>query len=120
MWGGHRTIEESRGMNAKILQKSVSNNPKLYYVHKLTMRVLIPVILFFSTVCPSIVQPGTREEDDEIESDVYEDPAVLYEGVVENPDPIDLENYLVYSFFSHHILCDISAIEGCVYICVKI
>ena len=33
------------------------------------------------------------------ESYVYEDPAVVYEGVVADPDPIDLESYLV-SFFS--------------------
>ena len=29
------------------------------------------------------------------ESFVYEDPAVVYEGVMADPDPIDLENYLV-------------------------
>ena len=35
------------------------------------------------------------------ESYVYEDPAVVYEGVVADPDPIDLESYLVsFSFFS--------------------
>ena len=32
------------------------------------------------------------------ESDIYEDPAVMYEGVVANPDPIDLKNYLVSEF----------------------
>ena len=38
------------------------------------------------------------------ESDVYEDPAVLYEGVGEDPDPVNLHNYLVvyrYAIFSH-------------------
>ena len=35
------------------------------------------------------------EEDDVTESDVYEDPAVLYEDAIEDPDPIDLDNYLV-------------------------
>ena len=66
---------------------------------------------FFSTVCPSIDKPGTREEDDEVESDVYEDPAVLYEGVVENPDPIDLENYLVYgSAFTIFGICQSSKV----------
>lgn len=47
------------------------------------------------TVCPSIEKPSAREKEDEIESDVYEDPAVLYEDTVENPDDIDLDNYLV-------------------------
>ena len=68
--------------------------------------MLIPVndFIFQLTVCPSIDKPGLREEDDEVESDVYEDPAVLYEGVVENPDPIDLENYLVclHIIYFHH------------------
>ena len=31
------------------------------------------------------------------ESYVYEDPAVVYEGVVADPDPIDLDSYLVSS-----------------------
>ena len=26
---------------------------------------------------------------------IYEDPAVMYEGVSANPDPVDLESYLV-------------------------
>jgi hypothetical protein len=32
---------------------------------------------------------------DVAESYIYEDPAVAYEGFVADPDPIDLENYLV-------------------------
>ena len=35
------------------------------------------------------------DSDDVTESDVYEDPAVLYEDAIEDPDPIDLDNYLV-------------------------
>ena len=26
---------------------------------------------------------------------IYEDPAVMFEGVAENPDPVDMESYLV-------------------------
>ena len=28
-------------------------------------------------------------------SDIYEDPAVMYEGVAENPEPISVDTYLV-------------------------
>ncbi|XP_077862230.1 uncharacterized protein LOC102809590 [Saccoglossus kowalevskii] len=34
-------------------------------------------------------------DENGLESDIYEDPAVRYEGAAANPDPIDMQNYLV-------------------------
>ncbi|KAK7499549.1 hypothetical protein BaRGS_00009201 [Batillaria attramentaria] len=48
-----------------------------------------------SKVCPHLKPPDTDDDTFDKESFVYEDPAVMYEGVTANPDPIDLENYLV-------------------------
>ncbi|XP_064632315.1 uncharacterized protein LOC135490771 isoform X2 [Lineus longissimus] len=38
---------------------------------------------------------GELEDEFDKESDIYEDPAVAFEGVQEDPDPVDLDNYLV-------------------------
>ncbi|XP_071499110.1 uncharacterized protein [Diadema antillarum] len=46
-------------------------------------------------VLPLSNRDTTSSDIFEIESDIYEDPAVKYEGAAANPDPLDLENYLV-------------------------
>ncbi|XP_048253112.1 uncharacterized protein LOC124133882 isoform X3 [Haliotis rufescens] len=46
-------------------------------------------------VCPFLTPPETEPETFDQESFVYEDPAVMYEGAMGNPDPITLSNYLV-------------------------
>ena len=51
-------------------------------------------------VCPSLERYGASDID-ESESDVYEDPAILYEDAIENPDPIDLDNHLVKPSLVH-------------------
>ncbi|XP_077995881.1 uncharacterized protein LOC144449243 [Glandiceps talaboti] len=50
-----------------------------------------------SKVNPSHAGMLEDVQDDafETESDIYEDPAVRYEGAAANPDPIDMKNYLV-------------------------
>ncbi|XP_071815858.1 uncharacterized protein [Apostichopus japonicus] len=55
--------------------------------------------LFFihrSKVLSSIQKHGYEgEESFDTESEIYEDPAVKYEGAAANPDPLSLESYLV-------------------------
>ncbi|XP_063952989.1 uncharacterized protein LOC129257363 [Lytechinus pictus] len=47
-------------------------------------------------VLPYADQSIEHSEDTfETESEIYEDPAVKYEGAAANPDPLDLDNYLV-------------------------
>ncbi|XP_070192502.1 uncharacterized protein [Littorina saxatilis] len=46
-------------------------------------------------VCPHLEPIEPEDLTFDKESYVYEDPAVAYEGFVEDPDPIDLETYLV-------------------------
>ncbi|XP_076448164.1 uncharacterized protein LOC143284909 isoform X2 [Babylonia areolata] len=46
-------------------------------------------------VCPHLKPDEPEDHTFDKESYVYEDPAVVYEGVVADPDPISLENYLV-------------------------
>ncbi|XP_041348822.1 uncharacterized protein LOC121368244 isoform X2 [Gigantopelta aegis] len=48
-----------------------------------------------SKVCPHLTCPEAGSETSDKESFVYEDPAVMYEGIVDNPDPINMESYLV-------------------------
>ena len=54
-------------------------------------------------MCPSLTALDDNEFAWETDSEIYEDPAVKYEGVHENPDPVDLESYLV----SMHMLAKI-------------
>ncbi|KAK6176305.1 hypothetical protein SNE40_014612 [Patella caerulea] len=46
-------------------------------------------------VCPHLKPSGDEDDEFDKESVIYEDPAVSYEGIVANPDPIDLEHYLI-------------------------
>ncbi|CAH1782794.1 unnamed protein product [Owenia fusiformis] len=49
-----------------------------------------------SKLCPTLSRDVVDDDCmNEVESDVLEDPYVKYEGMVPNPDPIDLESYLV-------------------------
>jgi hypothetical protein len=57
-------------------------------------KVLLHNFVLIISVVPSMQLPELGEEFDK-ESDIYEDPAVAFEGVQENPDPVDLDNYLV-------------------------
>ena len=38
-----------------------------------------------------------------LESEIYEDPAVRYEGAAANPDPLDMEGYLVCQLFYYEL-----------------
>ncbi|KAK3608331.1 hypothetical protein CHS0354_030785 [Potamilus streckersoni] len=48
-----------------------------------------------SRICPHFKPPEIEMETSDQESDVYEDPSVLYEGIIPNPDPLTKDNYLV-------------------------
>ncbi|XP_074644622.1 uncharacterized protein LOC141901337 [Tubulanus polymorphus] len=53
-------------------------------------------IIECSKTCPSlIVEEDECEEQFETESEIYEDPAVVFEGVSENPDAVDIDSYLI-------------------------
>lgn len=55
--------------------------------------VIIQSLVCLVAVCPALA--GWDKESTIAESDIYEDPATTYEGVIPNIDPIDLRNYLV-------------------------
>ncbi|KAH9503741.1 hypothetical protein Btru_066529 [Bulinus truncatus] len=48
-----------------------------------------------SKVCPNLNVPESDVDSFDKESVIYEDPAVMFEGIIPYPDPITLENYLV-------------------------
>ncbi|GFR91984.1 WD repeat-containing protein 87 [Elysia marginata] len=48
-----------------------------------------------SKVCPQLITPESDVDTFDKESFICEDPAVMYEGVSPNPDPVTLNNYLV-------------------------
>ena len=54
-------------------------------------------------MCPHLSTDADSDTDSiTAESDIYEDPATTNEGVIPNPDPLDMRNYLVA------ILCFVS------------
>ncbi|KAJ8047090.1 Transcriptional repressor tup11 [Holothuria leucospilota] len=80
------TVEESLTA-AKFLNQEgdllVGYKNHLFCIHR--NKVLASLLKFWSK----------KEEAQDSESEIYEDPAVKYEGAAANPDPISLETYLV-------------------------
>ncbi|XP_022105005.1 uncharacterized protein LOC110986955 isoform X2 [Acanthaster planci] len=52
-------------------------------------------VIDHAKILPSLSKTRFPDENHETESEIYEDPAVRYEGAAANPDPLDLDNYLV-------------------------
>ncbi|XP_038054589.1 uncharacterized protein LOC119726802 isoform X2 [Patiria miniata] len=52
-------------------------------------------VIDHTKILPSSSKTQFPDENLETESEIYEDPAVRYEGAAENPDPLDLDSYLV-------------------------